>query len=139
MHCNINTSCGDYYSKTLFPRLYTMAQFVRNNILDINAALRTLTQVSQIVYNGDRIIEINWDYYLNRVIVVDNGAWFYLSSPDINRLTHMDVIEYLGYADDYIYVTWAENSQENFILDSPIENLILNQINILPQHHSLSR
>jgi len=116
-----------------------MAQFVRNNILDINAALRTLTQVSQIVYNGDRIIEINWDYYLNRVIVVDNGAWFYLSSPDINRLTHMDVIEYLGYADDYIYVTWAENSQENFILDSPIENLILNQINILPQHHSLSR
>ena len=110
-----------------------MAQFIRTpiNNADLFNVLNHCTQVSQVSYrNFERAIEIDWDYENNRVIVQDNGGWFYFSSPDIDHLTIYQVLGGLGYGNEQMVVTWAEDGDENAVLNSNVSQATLNQITL---------
>jgi hypothetical protein len=80
------------------------------------------------VYHLERLIEICWHASSNRVLVQDNGEWFYLHSPDIPQLTLKQVIEGLGYGQDQIVVTWALDDLQNEVLSLTVQNAPLNQM-----------
>ena len=109
-----------------------MAQFVRTpiNNADIHYVLDHCNQVSQVSYHNERVIEIDWDYESNRVVVQDNGNWFYFNSPDINHLTIYQVLGGLGYGDEQMVVTWAEDGDKNAVLNSNVSQATLNQISL---------
>lgn len=112
-----------------------MAQFVRTpiNNADIQNVLDHTTQVSQISYHGRHppsTIEINWDYENNRVIVQEYGYWFYLNSPDIDHLTIYQVLGGLGYGNEQVVVTWAEDGYADAVLNSNVSQATLNQITL---------
>ena len=106
-----------------------MAQFIRNPVNIHNALNAHTQQVSQIVYHTERLIEIMWQTDINRVLVQDNGNWFYLYSPDISNMTILQALQGLGYADEQIIVTWSDHTN-NDVLNSFIEQVPLNQIAI---------
>lgn len=117
------------YILQVFQDSSKMAQFIYIPI-NINNALNASTkQISQIVYHAERLIEIMWQADISRVLVQDNGTWFYLYSPDIPHMTLLQVLQGLGYGDEQIIVTWNDNT-DNDVLNSFIEQTPLNQIAI---------
>jgi hypothetical protein len=117
-----------------------MAQFIRTPVNIQDAMSTDLHQVSQIVYHDQRIIEIDWQPSTNSIIILDNGVWFYLYSPDIHNMTILNVIQGLGYGDEQIIVTWADNNSEELVLNSYVNEAPINQIAIyginqqIPEH-----
>lgn len=105
-----------------------MAQFVRIPTTSIEAFEIGIQQVSQIVYHLERVIEVSWQASTNRILVQDNGEWFYLHSPDIPQLTLKQVIEGLGYGNDQIVVSWALDDLQNEVLSLTVQNAPLNQL-----------
>jgi hypothetical protein len=106
-----------------------MAQFIRTpiDIDDIHGILHLSSQVSQISYHDERVIEIDWHYETRRVVIQDNGQWFFLHSPDIDNLTINHVLGALGYANEIAIITWADG-EINDVLNSTVEHAPLNQI-----------
>lgn len=111
-----------------------MAQFIRTPFdMDFDGIL----QVSQIAYHNERLIEIFYDTDSNRVVVQNNGNYFWLTSPDINRLTINHVLITLGINNEQIVVTYTDNNQPNSVLNSIVEQAPLNQISIYPNNHPI--
>lgn len=116
-----------------------MAQYIRIPF-DMDE-LDNVYQVCQISYHEERVIEINYDSFRRRVVVRDNGEWFWLWSPDIQNLTIFNVLEALGYAGEQIVVTWTDDNQNNALLNSTVQNAALSQMSIyspnqpIPQNH----
>jgi hypothetical protein len=105
-----------------------MAQFIRTPTTFDEAYEAGIQQVSQIIYHLERAIEVCWQASSSRVLVQDNGEYFYLHSPDISSLTLKQVIEGLGYGEDQLVVVWAIDDSENKVLSLPIQNAPLNQL-----------
>lgn len=118
-----------------------MAQFIRIPVNIHNAVNAFTQQVSQIVYHTERLIEIMWQADISRILVQDNGNWFYLYSPNIPHMTLLQVLQGLGYGDEQIIVTWSGYYTEDDILNLLVEQTPLNQIAIygpnqqIPNHH----
>jgi hypothetical protein len=115
-----------YYSKTL--TYSKMAQFIRTPTTFDEAYDIGIQQVSQIIYHLERAIEVCWQDSSNRVLVQDNGEYFYLHSPDILSMTLKQVIEGLGYGEDQLVVVWAIDDSEDEVLSLPVQNVPLNQL-----------
>ena len=115
-----------------------MAQFIRTPIDDddIQYVLQHSSQVSQVSYRDERVIEIDWDYQSHRTVVQDNGQWFHFTSPDIDNLTIQQVITGLGYTNEQAVVTWADYDM-NDVLNSVVENAPLNQITLYAPNQSI--
>jgi hypothetical protein len=119
-----------------------MAQYIRTPIQDIGEVLPHVNQVSQVSYRDERVIEIDWDYQSRRVVVQDNGNWFYLTSPDVDNITMYQVLMALGYNNNQIVVTWAAGNEGGNVLNSTVENAPLNQMTLyapnqpIPQVHN---
>lgn len=107
-----------------------MAQFIRIPTTFIEAFESGLLQISQIIYHLERIIEISWHIGSQRVLVQDNGEYFYLYSPDIPSLTLKQVIDGLGYSGEQIRVIWALDNLQNEVLELYVQNAPLNQLAI---------
>jgi len=105
-----------------------MAQFIRTPTTFIEAYDAGLQQVSQIIYHLERLIEICWQASSSRILVQDNGEYFYLHSPDIPSMTLKQVIEGLGYGEDQLVIVWAIDDSEDEVLSLPIQNVPLNQL-----------
>ncbi len=123
----------------VYPSNSKMAQYIRIPF-DMNE-FDNVHQVCQISYHEERVIEIDYDSFRRRVVVQDNGEWFWLWSPDIQNLTIFNVLEALGYAGQQIVVTWTDDNQNNALLNSTVQNAALSQMSIyspnqpIPQNH----
>lgn len=106
-----------------------MAQYIRVPIdVDIQQLFEHTHQVSQIVYRNQRVICIDYDTLTNRIVVHDNDNWFYLTSPDLPNMTMLEALIGLGYGNEQMVVTWADQNQENIVLNSPVSIAPLNQM-----------
>lgn len=106
-----------------------MAQYIRVPIdQDIQQLFEHTHQVSQIVYRNQRVIDIDYNTLHNRVVVRDNDNWFYLTSPDLPNMTMNEVLIGLGYGGEQAVVTWADQNQEDIVLNSPVFQAPLNQM-----------
>lgn len=106
-----------------------MAQYIRVPIdVDIQQLFEHTHQVSQIVYRNQRVICIDYDTLTNRVVVQENDTWFYLTSPDLPNMTMLEALIGLGYGNEQMVVTWADQNQENIVLNSPVSQAPLNQM-----------
>jgi hypothetical protein len=118
-----------------------MAQFIRTPF-DVDNGFDAIRQISQITYHNERIIEILFDDNANRVLVQNNGEWFYLRSPDIENLTIHHILMALDCGNEQAIVTWPENEHNDYILNTPIHQVELNQISLyapnqpIPQFHN---
>lgn len=118
-----------------------MAQFIRTPF-DINNGFNGIRQISQITYHDQRVIEILYDDNANRVLIQNNGEWFYLRSPDIANLTIHHTLLALDCGNEQAIVTWPENEPNADILNTPIQQVGLNQISlytpnqVVPQFHN---
>ena len=118
-----------------------MAQFIRTQINNavVQNVLNHCNQVSQVSYHDERVIEIDWDYESNRVVVQDNGYWFYLDSPDIDHLTIYQVLGALGYGNEQAVVTWAEDGYADGVLNSNVSQATLNQITLCAPNQPIAQ
>jgi hypothetical protein len=112
-----------------------MAQYIMIPIDMNNFFFENTRQVSQISYHDERSIEIDYHSVSGRVIVQNNGIYYWMTSPDIDHLTIHNVIEGLGYAGDQIVVTWTEwdgpgRNLQDVILNSPVNRAPMNQITL---------
>jgi hypothetical protein len=107
-----------------------MAQYIRVPTTFNEAYDMGLQQVSQIIYHLERTIEICWQPALSRVLIQDNGQWFYLYSPDIHQMTLKQAIVGLGYGDEQIKVVWALDDLQDEVLLMSVQNAPLNQLAI---------
>jgi len=107
-----------------------MAQYIRVPIdqEDINQIIENIHQVSQIVYRNQYVICIDYDTHTNRVVIRGNDNWFYLTSPDLPNMTMNEALIGLGYGNEHIVVTWADQNQEELVLNSPVIQAPLNQM-----------
>ena len=111
-----------------------MAQFIRTPFdMDFDGIL----QVSQIAYHNERVIEIFYDTDTNRVVVQNNGNYFWLTSPDINHITINQVLIALGIADEQIVVTFTADDMYNNLLNCTVEQAPLSQISIYPNNQPI--
>jgi hypothetical protein len=104
-----------------------MAQYIRTPCVpDFNE----VSQVTQCSYHDERVFEIFYDNATRRVLVQEYHDYFWLTSPDIDNITVLQVLEALGYADEQIVVTWADLDLNNSVLNSPVEQAPLSQLAI---------
>lgn len=89
-------------------------------------------QVSQISYHDVRMIEILYEVHTHRVVIQNNGQYFYLTSPDIQHITINQVLIALGYENDQAVVTWADQDNVHAVLNEPVATAPLNQITVYP-------
>ncbi len=88
-------------------------------------------RISEITHNNILNIEINYNIRLNRIVVhFINGQYFYISSPDINHLSILQVIHGLGYGNDIINVVWTPDGRTAEILNSLVKDCKFNKISI---------
>ena len=107
-----------------------MAQFIRTPVEHHPDFWNEATQVSQVVYHDQRVTTIDYEHATNRIIVHDNGELFYLTSPDIEDITMLQVLQHLGYGDEQIVVTFVDDNRPNALLNTPVRTAALNQISL---------
>lgn len=108
-----------------------MAQYIRTPFdMDFNG----IVQISQISYHDERLIEIFYDIDTNRVVVQNNGDYFWLTSPDINHITINQVLIALNVADEQTVVTFTDDNMYNELLNCIVEQAPLSQISIYPNN-----
>jgi hypothetical protein len=118
-----------------------MAQFIRTPVEVHPDFWNEATQISQVVYRNQRVITIDYEQATNRIIVHDNGELFYLTSPDIQDITMLQTLQHLGYGNEQIVITFADNNQPDGVLNSPVRTATLNQIalygpnDVIPEVH----
>lgn len=118
-----------------------MAQFIRTPVQPHPDFWNEATQVSQVVYRNQRVFTIDYEHATNRIIIHDNGELFYLTSPDIQDITMLQVLHYLGYGNEQIVITFVDNNQPDSLLNSPVRTAALNQMtlygpnDVIPQVH----
>lgn len=110
-----------------------MAQYIQAPFDAV--AFDGIIQVSQISYHDVRVIEILYEVQSGRVVIQDNGNYFYLTSPDIPQITINQALIALGYENDQAVVTWVDHSSVHSVLNEPIATVPLNQIALYPAGH----
>jgi hypothetical protein len=116
-----------------------MVQFIRTSIEDDTIATYDqdlwfhMDQRSQISINDD-VLEIFWHPDTKRVFIRDiDDKLFFLTSPDIDKLTTRNVLDALNYNNDIVRLDWIDdyiNLSNINHLDIPIEIVPLNQMTI---------
>jgi hypothetical protein len=104
-----------------------MAQFIRT---PFDMDFENINQICQVSYHNERVIELFWDVDTHRVVVQDNGQYFWLTSPDIDNLTIYQVLTYLCQPNDQFVVTWASGIFPDEVLNSIVEQASLSQITV---------
>ncbi len=95
--------------------------------------LQQTVQTLQISFNAERVITV--DYYADshNPVVMDNGDWFELESPDLpNGFTMRDVFQALGYQDHQMVITYPEDENLQNYLDTLIHHAPLSQMTFYP-------
>jgi hypothetical protein len=111
-----------------------MAQFIRT---PFDMDFHGVHQVSQVSYHDQRVITIDWDVDTHRVVVQDNGEYFWLTSPDIDNLTIYQVLTYLCQPNDQFVVTLSVDGLPDGVLNSIVEQAPLNQISVYPPNQPI--
>jgi hypothetical protein len=111
-----------------------MAQFIRTPCApDFNE----VSQVTQCSYHEERVFEIFYDDANRKVLIQEFHNYFWLTSPDIDNLTVLQVLEALGYADEQIVITWADNNLNDSVLNSIVQQAPLSQLSIYPPNQPI--
>ena len=111
-----------------------MAQIIKT-VVEREAFIES-DQVSQILYinnqqNDNEVIEINYNRDDDYVVVKYKGEFFKLHSPDIRDLSIYQVLEYLNCSQGQIQVIWVQDGNRNNVINTPICDVPLNQIDVI--------
>lgn len=95
---------------------------------DLEDLLQT-RQVLQISFNAERVITVDCHNESHLPVVMDNGQWFTLESPDLdNGFTMRDVFTALGYQNQQMFLTYPEDQNLHNYLDTHIQDAPLSQM-----------
>lgn len=85
------------------------------------------------ISKGSDCYSVGWHQPTNRVYVHAMNTEFFLTSPELVRLTMRNVLEALGLSSDRATLDWSEdeNSTLENILDNPVETVTLHIIRIM--------
>lgn len=112
-----------------------MAQYILTPFDTLN--FENIIQVSQVSYHDERVVEIHYDVETMSVVVQNNGAYFYLTSPDTEHITIHQVFLALGYGSDQAVVTWSADNEHTDVINEPVATAQFNQITLYPAGHTI--